>query len=205
MFITKLDIVNDCLKTMGETKLNTLEEDHTYKDDAVDIIDRVVSDVCALKLWFNVEMLELRPDATSKYIYIPQDVLKVEPLSAYYHGLVAQRGRRLYDSKRNKYEFDHSVKAIVARLIPFDDCPYEVQQFVRDETVLRFQRDFDGDNTKYAKLQYSQQQSWILLKSEHIRQIKSNPLYSRASVRVLSDRYFNYSGHPWHSHTTFPG
>lgn len=205
MFITKLDIVNDCLKTMGETKLNTLEDDHSYKDDALDIIDRVVADVCALKLWFNVELLELRPDADSKYIYIPQDVLKVEPRSRYNQGLLAVRGRRLYDAHHNKYEFDRSVKAIVARLIPFDDCPYEAQQFVRDETVLRFQRDFDGDNTKYTKLQYSQQQSWILLKSEHIRQIKSNPLYERPAVRVLGERYFNYSGHPWHSHTTFPG
>ena len=63
MFITKLDVVNACLKTMGETKLNTLEEDHPYKDDALDLVDRVLRDTSSLALWFNVEWLKLQPQA----------------------------------------------------------------------------------------------------------------------------------------------
>ncbi|AMW36097.1 tail protein [Xanthomonas phage XAJ24] len=204
MFITKLDIVNACLKTMGETKLNTLEEDHVYKDDAVDQIERVTRDVSSLGLWFNTEFVELKPQATSKYIMVPTDALKLD-VAPDRRGRIAQRGRRLYDVRRNSYEFDSSVHAKLVRLLDFDDLPYEVQMFVRDDSVLRFQSDFDGDNTKYQKIAQQRNDSWINLKSEHIRQIKANPLYARASVDVLRSRYWNYSGHPWHPHVTFPG
>ena len=54
MFMTQLDVVNSCLKTMGESKLNTLEDDHPYKDDALDLVDRVLRDVSSRSLWFNV-------------------------------------------------------------------------------------------------------------------------------------------------------
>src|SRR5690606_1506434 len=205
MFITKLDVVNAWLKTMGETKLNTLEEDHPYKDDALDLVDRVLRDTSSLALWFNAEWLKLLPQATSKYIMVPTDVLKVDPTPQCGARPAAQRGRRLYDVARNKYEFDGPVTVKVARLLDFEDCPYEVQMFVRDDSVLRFQSDFDGDNTKYQKILQQRNDSWINLRSEHIRQIKANPLYARASVDVLRQRVFNYSGHPWHSHTTFPG
>lgn len=204
MFIQLLDIVNACLKTMGETKLNTLEEDHVYKDDALDLIERVRRDVSSLGLWFNTEFLKLEPQATSKYIMVPTDALKLD-VAPDCRGRVVQRGRRLYDVRRNSYEFDHGVHAKLVRLLDFDDMPYEAQMFVRDDSVLRFQSDFDGDNTKYQKILQHRNESWVNLKSEHIRQIKANPLYARASVDVLRARYWNYSGHPWHPHVTFPG
>jgi hypothetical protein len=204
MFITKLDIVNACLKTMGETKLNTLEDDHVYKDDAEDLIERVTRDVSSLSLWFNTEWVELQPQATSKYIMVPTDVIKLE-VAPRCSGYAVQRGRRMYDVRRNTYEFDGPIGAKIVRLLDFDNMPYEAQMFVRDDTVLRFQSDFDGDNTKYQKLQLHRNESFVLLKSEHIRQIKANPLYGRASVDVLRQRYWNYSGHPWHWQVTYPG
>lgn len=203
-FITQLDIVNACLKTMGETKLNTLEEDHVYKDDAVDLIDRVRMDVSSLGLWFNTEWVKLQPQATSKFIMVPSDVLKLD-VNPRCGGRVVQRGNRLYDSFRNTYEFDRSVDAKLVRLMDFDALPYEVLMFIRDDSVLRFQSDFDGDNTKYQKLAQQRNDSWINLQKEHIRQLKANPLYARASVNILRDRYWNYSGHPWHPHVTYPG
>lgn len=205
MFITKLDIVNACLKTMGEMRLNTLEEDHTYKDDALELLDRVLGDTCSLSLWFNTEWLKLLPQATNKFIMVPTDVMKVDAVSQCGMFRVAQRGRRLYDVGRNRYEFDAPVTVKATRLLDYDDVPYEVQMFVRDDTVLRFQSDFDGDNTKYQKILQQRHDSYINLKSEHIRQIKANPLYARTSVDVLRQRVFNYSGHPWSSHTTFHG
>jgi len=200
--IDKLDIVNACLKTMGETKLNTLEDDHGYKDDALDLIDRVHRDVSSLSLWFNTEWLKLQPQADSKYIMVPTDVIKVDPVPQCGLRRVAQRGRRLYDTGRNQYEFDGPVTVKVARLLDFENLPYEAMMFIRDDAVLRFQSDFDGDNTKYQKILQQRELSWINLKSEHIRQIKINPLYQRASVDVLRQRHWNFSGHPWHPHVT---
>lgn len=205
MFMTQLDVVNACIKTMGESKLNTLEDDHPYKDDALDLLDRVLRDVSSRSLWFNTEWLRLIPQATSKYVMLPADVIKVDATSQCGRYRVAQRGRRLFNGGRNSYEFDRPVTVKVARLLDFESCPYEVQMFVRDDAVLRFQSDFDGDNSKYQKILKQRDDSWFNLQAEHIRQIKANPLYARVHVDVLRQRFHNYSGHPWHSHTTFPG
>lgn len=204
-FITELDVVNDCLRTMGEVKLNDLQEDHTYKNDAIDLLSKVRRDALSRKLWFNTSWLKLLPQATSKYIMIPTDVLKVDALSQCRLYRVAQRGRRLFDVGRNVYEFDAAVTVKAAIDIGFEDLPYEAQAFVRDDTVLRFQSDFDGDNTKYQKLAQQRNDSLVALNSEHIRQIKANPLYARTSLDLLRQRVFNYSGHPWSAHTTYPG
>lgn len=205
MSITKLDIVNACLKSMGETKLNTLEEDHTYKDDALDLIERVRLDVLSKAMWFNTEWLKLSPQADTDRILIPNDVLEVDTLSACGRYRIAQRGGRLYDTGNNKYEFTGTVTVKATRKIDFENMPYKAQAFIRDDAVLRFQSDFDGDNSKYQKIERHRMESWIALNSEHIRQIKANPLFSRMSVNVLRDRYHNFSGHPWHPHSTFPG
>lgn len=205
MFITKLDVINDCLKTMGETKLNTLEDDHVYKDDALDQLDRTLRDVSALRLWFNTEALDLQPQPPSGNVMLPTDVISVNAGTRCGRYRVAQRGRRLYDVGRNTYAFTTDVKVVVGRLLDFDLCPYEVQQFVRDDTVLRFQQDFDGDNGKYQKILRKRDESWILLKSEHIRQVKANPLYARTNVRILAARYGQLGmGHPWHWQITYP-
>lgn len=205
MFIEKLDIVNECLRTMGETKINTLEEDHPYKDDALDIIESVSNSVQSSRMWFNTEWLKLQPQVENKFIMVPTDVLSIDALSQCRHYSVAQRGRRLYDVGRNKYEFDGPVTVRIARRLDWDFLPDIAQEFIRDDTVLRFQDTFDGDNTKYQKILLRRNDSFVKLKSEHIRQLKANPLYARASVNVLHERYWNYSGHPWHSHTTYPG
>lgn len=205
MFIEKLDIVNDCLRSMGETKLNDLEEDHVYKDDALDLLEKVSNEVMSRRMWFNTEWLKLVPQATSKFIMIPTDVISIDTKSQCGMYNVAQRGRRLYDTGRNKYEFDRPITVRISRKLDYDDIPDIVQEFISADTVLRFQDSFDGDNTKYQKILLRRQEALVKLMSEHIRQLKANPLFARASINVLRERYFNFSGHPWHSHTTFPG
>lgn len=205
MFISKLDIVNGCLRTMGEDKLSTLNEDHPYKDSALDLIDKVLKDVSAQRMWFNTEWLKLQPQAVSKYIMVPTDVMKVDPLTKCQRTRVVQRGNRLYDVGRNTYEFESSIETLVVRLLDFDNVPYEAQAFIRDEVIVQFQSDFDGANDKWQKLVDARDRSRYELKAEHIRQIKANPLFARASAAILRSRYNNFSGHPWHPHSTFPG
>ena len=201
--IDKLDIVNACLATMGETPLNTLEEDHSYLAAAVAKIDRAHSDVSAKSFWFNTEWVKAVPQADSKYIYIPQDVVRVDARTRCGMFRITQRGRRLYDVGRNRYEFDGPVIIKISRHLDYDTLPYVVQQFIRDDAVLSFQSDFDGDRIKYERLIGYRMQSLTELKAEDIRQKKIN-LLARASVRQLQTESFNYSGHPWHPHVTHP-
>jgi len=202
--IEMLNIVNACLATMGETPLNTLEEDHSYKAAAEDKVRRAHDSVCSRSLWFNTEWVEAVPQADTKQIYLPGDVQKVQARSRCGNYRIVQRGRRLYDVGRNRYEFDRSVVIKISRKLDFDLLPYEAQQFINDDAVLAFQSDFDGDRIKYDRLAAYRQQSLYLLNAEDIRQKKIN-LLARASVQRLQNENFNYTGHPWHSHVTFPG
>ena len=203
MAVEVLDIVNACLATMGESPLNTLEEDHSYKAAAEDKLRRSHEDLSSRSLWFNTEWVRVVPQADSKYIYIPQDVVGVDALSQCGMFRVAQRGRRLYDTGRNRYEFDKDIVIKIKRHLDFDLLPYEAQKFVRDDSVLAFQSDFDGDRIKYERLQGYREQSRRDLNAEDVRQMRFN-LLRRHSVRTLQVEQFNYSGRPWHPHTTYP-
>lgn len=204
MFISELDVVNACLATMGESPLMTLEEDHSFKAAAQDKIRRSKTDMSSRNLWFNTEWVKIVPQADTKHIYIPQDVIGVDARSMCGRFRVAQRGRRLYDAGNNKYEFDNAVTVRIKRDLDFDLLPHEAAAFVRDDSVLRFQGDFDADRQKRELYTAYRQESLALLNAEDIRQKKHN-LLQRASVRILQSEQFMYHGHPWHPHTTYPG
>lgn len=203
MAIEVLDIVNACLATMGETPLATLEEDHSYKAAAEDKLRRSHEDLSGKSLWFNTEWVRVTPQADSEYIYIPQDVVRVDARTQCGMFRITQRGRRLYDVGRSRYEFDGPVVIKISRHLDFDLLPYEAQKFVRDDSVFAFQSDFDADRQKSERYLGYRQQSWFDLRAEDIRQKRFN-LLRRASVRTLQSSDYNYTGHPWHPHTTFP-
>lgn len=200
--IDQLSIVNACLATMGEAPLNTLEEDHSFKAAAMQKIERSHLDVSGKAYWFNTEWVKASPQSDSKYVMIPQDVIAVEARSRCGRYHVAQRGTRLYDVARNRYEFDSPVTILVRRHLDYDLLPFEAQAYIRDNAVVLFQSDFDADRAKLQILVELRRDSLVRLNSEDIRQKRIN-LLARQSVRdLLVD---SMPAHPWHPHQTFPG
>lgn len=184
MFVEELDVVNACLATMGEAPLNTLEDDHSYKAAAQARLRRTALDVQKKSYWFNTEFLELVPEAVSKYLYIPQDVIEVR--APQYRGLsVAQRGKRLYNTGANSYQFEQSLCVQVVRALSFADLPYHAAAAVRDRAVLLFQQDYDGDGARYRELQSQAMLSMAELNAEEVRQRKPNLLQSNRTLRRI--------------------
>lgn len=199
--IEKLDIVNACLATMGEAPLETLEDEHSYLPAALVNIDASHQFVSSRRLWFNTEVLKLVPEVPSKYVMVPQDVIAVDARSKCGRYLVSQRGTRLYNVTDSKYEFDSYVEVEVRRHLQYDLLPYEAQAFIRDDAVLKFQSDFDGDRTKYERLSQDRILSYNALMAEHVRQMKYNLLGSSIARMAVGPRYAG----PYHPHRTFPG
>lgn len=200
--IDRLSIVNACLATMGEAPLNTLEEDHSYKAAAEQKIDRSHLNVSSKTYWFNTEWVRALPQSDSKYVLIPQDVIAVEARSQCGRYHVTQRGTRLYDVGKSRYEFDSPVVIKVRRHLDFELLPFEAQSFIEDDAVAMFQSSFDADRAKLQILVEARRESLIRLNSEDIRQKRIN-LLERRSVRDLMVN--SLPGHPWHPHQTFPG
>lgn len=193
MYTTKLEVVNACLATLGEAPITALTDNHIFKQNALDYLTGSVRATLKRGLWFNTETLELKPDAASKYIYIPGDSIAVKRLEG---GVpFSQRGRRLYDPIYNRYEWDNAILVEKVTLLDFEDCPFFAQDAISLDAVLRFQKDFDGDNARYQQINMDRQRANLELNAQHTREIKANLLYTNATIgkifAVSPDRNYN--------------
>lgn len=186
MFISQLDVVNACLATMGETPLNTLEDDHSYKAAALSYLSQSNRIEQKRGWWFNSEYVELLPDATSKYIYTPGDALAVKTIDRWYVPMFAQRGKRLYNVSKNSYEWDQNIWIDLVRLLPFDDLPYHAADVVGYGTVMRFQRDFDGDTVRYQQLAQDYSRARLELNAENTRNKRPNLLATTSNQHKMN-------------------
>jgi len=172
MRLTELDIVNQCLASMGETPVNAVDADHPYIAAALAKLSVASTQEQARGWWFNTDFVALRPDATTHFIYVPNDAINVNPNDA--GNAVVIRGRRLYDRFQSTYAFAAPVQVELVRELALDELPALAGHVVAARAVLDFQSAFDGDADKYGKLGASYQQVLTVLRAEHIRQSKVN-------------------------------
>jgi len=179
MRLTELDVVNQCLASMGETPLNAVGEDHPYVAAALMHLKATNTQEQAKGWWFNTDLITLRPDATTRFVYVPPDAINVNPNDEGTAYVI--RGKRLYDRFVSTYEFAGDVRVEMVREIPFEDLPMLATHMIAARTVLNFQSAFDGDGDKYNKLGTAYQQVFNTLRAEHIRQVKAN-MFNSPSV-----------------------
>lgn len=199
---TTLDVVNECLGTMGEVPLNTLTEPHEFKASALRILSRVDSTVQGKGWWYNREQLTLVPDPVNFWITLPGDVLKVESGVRSLYDLnytvakpyLIARGRRIYNTITGSYVQTETFTALVARQVPFDDLPPVMQDYIASWAVLRFQSLYDSDSRKRVELSEDVERNRREAVSENVRQsrvnlINTNPRLQRVKSATRNLRY----------------
>lgn len=186
MFVSKLDVVNACLATMGESPLNTLEDDHSYKAAALNYLTQVNRIEQKRGWWFNSEYVELTPDVNSSYIYVPQDALAVKTIDRWYTPLYVQRGSRLYNVAENNYEWPNKFWVDIVRLLAFEELPFHAADVVQFGTVMRFQREFDGDTTRYNQLTQDYSRARAELVAEDVRNRRPNLLATKSNLAKMN-------------------
>lgn len=181
--ITYLDVVNDMLATVGELPLNTVDEGHPDVPAALRMIATASAREQAKSWWFNRELTDLVPDI-SGHIYLPNDVLRVDPQATSLN--YVQRGRRLYKpfepSSVNKYLFDRPVRCWLVRELPFEDLPYPAQQTISYSAQLEFTKAYEADQAKVQQIMMLYRESLIALNAEHVRAQDANILTRRGGV-----------------------
>lgn len=197
---TKLDIINDCLATMGEAPLNTLTEPHAFKQPALARLSRTLKQLQATGWWFNLEAATFEPDPINGFIQLPGDVLKWQSGVKSNDLLVPsepkpwliQRGTRLYDNRNRTYVLTESVTGELVREIPLEDLPQVFNDYVAAVTVLKFQSDFDSDNGKRQELSENVRMTRMQVNAENTRQLKVNLLNNNprlARLKRVTRRY----------------
>lgn len=190
MRLRELDVVNDCLATLGETPLNSIQQDHPLVAGALKLLREANSRVQAMGWWFNREVVTLQPDASTGHIALPADFLSVDPSERGQR--YTERGRRLYDLDAQSVLFDSAVDVAIIRLIPFLDLPWSAQDLIRAATLVRFVESYDADELRVQQVQIDYQQAYRTCNTEHTRFVQPNILSQggvgarRARIRVTT-------------------
>lgn len=186
-FLTELDVVNDCLKTLGELPINDIDDEHDLVPAARKALRVANMREQAKAWWFNKELTTLVPNADTGHITLPGDVIRVDPTDETLN--YVQRGRRLYQphasEAADKFRFNRPVKCWLIRLVPFDDLPPSAQTLISVAAVLDFQKDYDADATKIEQLTGDYRMAYMTLNAEHIRNVNANRLRSPSLLGAL--------------------
>lgn len=182
--LSELDVINDQLATLGETPLNSVEEDHPYVAAGLRFLRVANHREQAKGWWFNKEIVTLTPDVNG-FIFTPTDAISVDPVTP--SNAFVQRGRRLYNPATTAYVFTLPVECKLIRLVAFDELPPSAASYIGLSAVLVFQRSYDADPQKTKDLTLDMRQAYTTLNAEHIRNQNVNML-DKPSTAALNNR-----------------
>jgi hypothetical protein len=181
---TTLEVVNGCLASMGEAPLSSLVEPHAMKGAATAALTRASKNVQEPGKWFNKELVAFEPDSVNGWITLGGDCLKFisgTPTAIAKPHLV-QRGSRLYNVNTRSYVVGEGVSGYIVRLVPFEELPPVAANYIGALAVLRFQSNFDADNSKRKELDEEVARARIEFNAEHIRQVGANFINSNRTL-----------------------
>lgn len=179
-----LDVVNECLGTMGEVPLNTLAEPHAFKGAILQLLTKYDKTCQATGWWYNRENLTLKLSALDNKIYLPGDTISVRPCNP----RVVQRGRVLYDTENATPVFTEDQDVVLIRRVPFDELPESVANYIGAKTVLRFQAVYDGDSQKTRELEGQLRLAYIELRADETRNTKANLIEANVRLQQIKSK-----------------
>lgn len=171
--ITELDVVNACLATLGELPLVELQDEHPLVAAARQNMRESIIAETHKQWWFNTDRLTLSSTEPEHFVYVPADAVAIQIDG---RTDLAQRGRRLYDRMNSTYVIPGIFRGWIVRALPFDDLPVSAQLLVQHATVMRFQINYDADDSKTQKQDRLYTMQYRLVNAEHTRQIALNGL-----------------------------
>lgn len=187
MNMSELDVVNDCLSTLGELPVNELDDDHNLIAAARRSFRHCSLREQAKQWWYNTDIVTLSADVDG-YIYTPADAIRVTPVDTQVK--LVQRGRRLYDPGTTGNEATYalkvpSIRCYVVRQVAFEDVPPSMQILIGVASQLKFMVTYDADRQRYQELVTEYQEAYATVNAEHIRNSASNMLESHPTLGRL--------------------
>jgi len=132
---TTLNAVNELLASIGEDPLESLDIMPPSGNIALQVLYNTSRDFQEEGHWFNEESdYELKPDAASKEILIPPNVLRIDSED----GDCIRRGVKLYDRSAKSFIFDAPVKCEVTLHLPFEELPAAARRYITALSVEKF-------------------------------------------------------------------
>jgi hypothetical protein len=137
---TELQAVNTCLTNIGETPVQSLE-DETVVDAsmALEIVRAVTRELQSQSWHWNTDIqIKLTRNLSGRVVLAP-NVLRVKPSGPDQHLPIVQRGTYLYNRLTHSYNFDHDITVDQTLGLPFDEIPETARRFISLRAARIFQ------------------------------------------------------------------
>lgn len=177
-----LTVVNRMLGTMGEKPLNSLLDTHALMSAMQGALDNASNTIQAKGWWYNMEKQTLTPSPIDASLYLPNDCLSIRTGSAD----LIKRGNRIYNLDGGTYVFTLSKLDIeLIRFVVFEDLPETAAAYIAAQSILDFQKDYDGDTTKMRQIMAEAMQAKVDNDIEHVRNRRRNLIQSNERLQQL--------------------
>lgn len=134
---TELQAVNDCLSSIGEAPVNSLQVASLSMDaeTALQVLRSVSTEVQAKGWWFNRTTVTLNPTA-DKELLAPNNTLEVHATSNKI-GLTADN--KIINLENGSASFEQSLEITITSLLPFNELPFHAAAYITKKACRRFQ------------------------------------------------------------------
>lgn len=190
--ISKLDVVNHMLKTVGLRKVSTLEGQNPNVIQAEASLDSTNTDFQSQGWWFNKEFnLKLVVNNRDEII-IPDGNLEITITHDTLSGLsptekqrYTKRGNRLYDTIAHSFEIGQSVYVDLVTQVEIEDMPAVASSYLKHLATWEYFVADDGDQIKARELEKMKDQAWARLQAAQLKALNTSALDSPAAAQLL--------------------
>jgi len=186
---TELEAVNVMLSNIGESPVNTLDDDNVVDAGIAKTILRNVSREVQSEGWFfNTDYNRpFLPNADNR-IQLPQNILKVDPsdVSTRY----VQRGRFMYDRENHTYDILEAVELNVVIGASFEDLPETAKRYISLRSARIFQERMLGTPTISQFNAQDEMRAYASLKTEENNAADHNVLNDSATLQYTVQRTY---------------
>ncbi len=189
--MSKLDAVNICLSSMGESMVNSLDGAAVDAQMASSLIDETSRSVQSMGWYWNKERHTISPTDSGE-ILLPANTIRVDTVEDSKPVNVVQRGGRLFNIGDNTYTFSKPIKIEIYVELLFEDLPFAAKQFIAYRAARILQQRLLGSETLHKMISAEEQRAWVILQQEETETADGNMLYDSWSTRSIVTRgYFS--------------
>lgn len=165
---TELEAVNFMLATIGESPVNTIEDNGVVDAVLARQFLTMNSRRCQAKGWhWNTEKaLVLSRTFPEGYVYVPRSTLSVDTTGKSADVDVTLRGNRLYDRTTHSYSFKEDLTVNAVIMLPFEELTEPARQFIMIAAARAFQEKIVGSDALARFSQRDELMAWADLVNE---------------------------------------
>lgn len=187
---TELEAVNECLSSIGEAPVNSLNSGMDDANLALRFVRTVSRETQSVGWYFNREYgFTLSPNDEGQVV-VPENTLKMDTKVKN----LMLRGGKVYDAVGHTYTFESPVVVDLVLGLEFEDLPETARRFIALKACRLFQQRTVGSQSLAQDLRADEQQAWLVLRSDEIEAVNTN-IFDSPSIRA--SMYRGFGGPVW--------